>query len=178
MAHGVTWTTLAGAGGIVVREHELLLVRQRRPYGVYWEFPSGYYEPGESFEEATAREVLEETGIAVEVGELVCTMLWEREHDSRRNTLVYFAATPLDAAEPRAQTEEEIEDAAFVDPGELGAGEFHPLHQVILDRWWESRETGFHIHADVTVEPDGTQSYVFRGACSMRTPPSSTVSVS
>jgi ADP-ribose pyrophosphatase YjhB (NUDIX family) len=159
----VTWTTLTGAGGIVVRDGRLLMVRQRRQYGVHWEFPSGYYEAGESFEQSTAREVLEETAIAVEVGALVCTMVWEREHDRRRNLLAYFLAAPLDpAAEPRPQSEEDIEDAAFLVPGELGAGEIHPLHQAILDRWWQSRTTGFHLHADVSVHADGTQSYAFR----------------
>jgi ADP-ribose pyrophosphatase YjhB (NUDIX family) len=160
---GVTWSTLAGSAGIVVHDNQLLLIRQRRPYGVHWEFPSGYYEPGESFEEAAAREVREETGLVVEVGELVCTMVWEREHDSRRNVLAYFLATPLDPeAEPRAEEEEGIEDAAFVDPRELGPGEIHPLHWVILERWWETRTAGFHIQADVLVAPDGTQSYAFR----------------
>jgi ADP-ribose pyrophosphatase YjhB (NUDIX family) len=158
----VTWTTLTGAGGLVVRDGRILMVRQRRQYGVYWEFPSGYHEPGESFEEATARDVREETAIPVEVGDLVCTMVWEREHDRRRNLLAYFVATPSSpAAEPRPQTEEDIEAAAFVEPGELGDGQIHPLHQAILDRWWGTGTTGFHIHADVSVHPDGTQSYVF-----------------
>jgi ADP-ribose pyrophosphatase YjhB (NUDIX family) len=159
----LSWTTLTGAGGIVVHDGRLLMIRQRRPYGVYWEFPSGYYEPGESFEQATAREVLEETAIAVEVGELVCTMVWKREHDRRQNVLAYFLATPLDPAqEPRAQLEEDIEDARFVDPSELSVAEIHPLDQAILERWWEARAMGFHVHADVLVQPDGTQSYVFR----------------
>ncbi len=164
MAHtGVTWTTLTGAGGIVLHAGKLLMIRQRRPYGVYWEFPSGYYEPGESFEQTTAREVLEETAIAVEVGELVCTMVWERAHDMRRNVLAYFLATPVDpAAEPRAQAEEDIEDARFVDPHDLNVEEIHPLHQAILEHWWESRTPGFHLYADVTVLPDGTQAYAFR----------------
>jgi ADP-ribose pyrophosphatase YjhB (NUDIX family) len=157
----VTWTTLTGAGGIVVQDDQLLMIRQRRQYGAFWEFPSGYYEPGESFEQTTAREVLEETAIAVEVGELVCTMVWERGHDMRRNVLAYFLATPVDpTAEPRAQAEENIDDAGFVDPSDVA--EIHPLHHAILERWWESRATGFHVWADVTVEPDGTQSYAFR----------------
>ena len=146
-----------------MHDGKLLMIRQRRPYGVHWEFPSGYYEPGESYEQATARELLEETGIAVEVGELVCTMVWKREHDRRRNVLAYFLATPLDpAAQPRAQYEEDIEDARFVDPGALTIAEIHPLHRAILERWWEARATDFHIHADVLVLPDGTQSYIFR----------------
>jgi ADP-ribose pyrophosphatase YjhB (NUDIX family) len=161
MARRVSWTTLTGAGGIVVKGGRVLMIRQRRQYGAFWEFPSGYYEAGESFEQATAREVLEETGVAVDVEGLVCTMVWERAHDMRRNLLAYFLATPVDrAVQPRAQTEEDIDDAQFVDPEVLD--EIHPLHQAILDRWWRSRETGFHIWADVTVEPDDTQSYAFR----------------
>jgi ADP-ribose pyrophosphatase YjhB (NUDIX family) len=159
----VSWTTLAGAGGIVVHDGRLLMVRQRRSYGIYWEFPSGYCEPGESFEQTTAREVSEETAIAVDVGELVCTMSWEREHDRRRNLLAYFLAKPVDpTAEPQAQSEEDIEAAAFVEPSDLGVPEIHPLHQAILDCWWETRTTGFHLHADVVVHPDGSQSYAFR----------------
>jgi hypothetical protein len=32
---------------------------------------------------------------------------------------------------------------------------------LILDRWWGTGTTGFHVHADVSVHADGTQSYVF-----------------
>ena len=156
----MSWTTLTGAGGIVLNEGRLLFVRQKRQYGTFWEFPSGYYEPRESFEETTAREVLEETSIAVEVGELVCTMVWQREHDRRRNVLAYFLATPRDKAEPQPQVEEDIDAPEFAAPHELH--EIHPLHAAILERWWETRETGFHIFVDVTVNEDDTQSYSFR----------------
>jgi 8-oxo-dGTP pyrophosphatase MutT (NUDIX family) len=158
----VSWTTLTGASGIVVHDGRLLMIRQRRPYGVHWEFPSGYYEAGETFEQTAAREVFEETAIAVEVRELVCTMVWERKHDRRRNVLAFFRATPVDpAAKPRGQAEEDIDDAMYADPAELMA-EIHPLDRVVLDRWWDSRATGFHVRADVSVLEDGTQSYSFR----------------
>jgi 8-oxo-dGTP diphosphatase len=135
------------------------MVRQRRHYGVHWEFPSGYHEPGESLEDAAAREVLEETGVEAEIGDLLCTMVWEREHDRRRNLLAYFLATPVDpASEPRPQVEEDIEEAAYVDPRAL-SGEIHPMHAAILDRWWTDRASGFHLHVDVLVRPEGTQDY-------------------
>jgi hypothetical protein len=106
--------------------------------------------------------VLEEAAIAVEVGELVCTMVWEREHDRRRNLLAFFVATALDpGADPRPQLEEDIDAAAYVDPFSLGET-LHPLDRPVLENWWSSRATGFHLHADVTVNPDGTQSYEFR----------------
>jgi ADP-ribose pyrophosphatase YjhB (NUDIX family) len=159
----MTWTTLTGAGALVAHDGRVLMIRQRRAYGVHWEVPSGYYEPGESFEEAAAREVLEETSVEVDVGELVCTLVWEREHDQRRNVLAYFAATPVGTPpEPRPQVEEDIEAAVFLDPAKLPSDEIHPLERPILERWWGPRETGFHLVADVHVHPDGTQSYVFR----------------
>ena len=157
----VSWTTLTGASGIVLHDGRLLMIRQRRPYGVHWEFPSGYYEAGETLEQTAAREVLEETSIAVTVEELVCTMTWEREHDRRRNVLAFFLATPVDPAlTPQGQSEEDIDEALYADPAELMA-EIHPLDRAILERWWDTRVTGFHVHADVSVQPDGTQSYVF-----------------
>jgi 8-oxo-dGTP diphosphatase len=158
----VTWTTFAGAGALVERDGRVLMVRQRRHYGVYWELPSGYVEAGESFEQAAAREVLEEAAIAVEVGDLLCTMLWEREHDRRRNLLAFFLAAAVDpSADPRPQTDEDIEDAAFLDPRAVDPAELHPLNQAIFDRWWDTRTIGFHLHAVVRADPQGTQSYVF-----------------
>jgi ADP-ribose pyrophosphatase YjhB (NUDIX family) len=163
----VSWTTYAAAVGIVVNEGRLLLVKQRRQYGTHWELPGGYCEPDESLEQATAREVLEETGVAVEVGELVCTLVWEREHDRRRNVLAFFRADPLDPGkQPRPQVEEDIDGAAYLDPRDLPDGELHPLELPVLDRWLLSRETGFHLAAEVSVHLDGTQSYAFRSHAS------------
>jgi 8-oxo-dGTP diphosphatase len=49
----------------------LLVLRGREPARGLWSIPGGRVEPGESDAEATAREVLEETGLAVEVLDLV-----------------------------------------------------------------------------------------------------------
>lgn len=153
------WQTFTAAGAVVVDEGTVLMVRQRRAYGVHWELPSGYYEAGESLEQTARREVLEETGVNVDVGELVCTMVWERPHDHRRNVLAFFEAEPVDAkVELRPQVEEDIDAAEWIDPI-ARAAEVHPLNRAILDRWWDVRRSGFHVHADVTVASDGGQSY-------------------
>lgn len=161
----MSWTTLTGAGAVVAQDGKVLLVKQRRPYGVHWELPSGDYEPDESFEEAAAREVLEETGIDVEVGELVCTLVWERRHDRRRNVLTFFTATPIDASqEPRPQLDEGIEDVAYLCPDLLPAGErLHPIEVPVLEGMHAGAPKPFHVHVEVLVESDGTQSYIFRG---------------
>jgi len=61
------------AAGLVFR-HGKLLITQRHPdahLGGLWEFPGGKREPDETFEACLARELREELGIEVEVGELV-----------------------------------------------------------------------------------------------------------
>jgi 8-oxo-dGTP diphosphatase len=57
----------------LIRRADRFLVR-RRPEGTvyagYWEFPGGKCEPGETPDQATARECLEEIGLRVVVGPL------------------------------------------------------------------------------------------------------------
>ncbi|GAA1393674.1 NUDIX domain-containing protein [Pseudonocardia kongjuensis] len=55
--------------GIVVRDDGRILVIQRRDNS-HWEPPGGVLELGETFEQGVAREVAEETGVAVEVERL------------------------------------------------------------------------------------------------------------
>jgi mutator protein MutT len=61
------------AAGLVFRDGKLLITQ--RPAGGHlaglWEFPGGKREGNESFEDCLRRELMEELGIEVEVGELV-----------------------------------------------------------------------------------------------------------
>lgn len=63
---------LVGVGAVVVDNGRVLLVRRgREPLKGQWSIPGGLIEIGESLTAAVAREVLEETGLVVEVVELV-----------------------------------------------------------------------------------------------------------
>src|SRR5689334_5027378 len=55
--------------GIIIEEGRVLLCR-RRDIG-WWNLPGGGMELGETVDEALRREMLEETGLDVEVGRLV-----------------------------------------------------------------------------------------------------------
>jgi 8-oxo-dGTP diphosphatase len=54
------------AGGLIEQDGEIAVVH--RPHYDDWSLPKGKLEPGESFEEAALREVLEETGLTCKLG--------------------------------------------------------------------------------------------------------------
>jgi ADP-ribose pyrophosphatase YjhB (NUDIX family) len=83
---------------------KILLIR--RSDSGWWAVPGGYMEAGETFTEACAREVLEETGLSVQVGQLVA--VYTSPHvrldypDGNRLQLVvlHFAAQAAHSANP------------------------------------------------------------------------------
>lgn len=63
-------THIVAAAGVVLNERrEVLLVKHNR---AGWVFPGGQVEVGETAIEAVRREIMEEAGVSVEVGELFC----------------------------------------------------------------------------------------------------------
>ena len=64
-------THIVAAGAIVLNDRsEVLLIKDDRRNS--WTFPGGIVEEGEGLLDGVKREVLEETGIEIEVGELFC----------------------------------------------------------------------------------------------------------
>jgi ADP-ribose pyrophosphatase YjhB (NUDIX family) len=64
--------------GAVVRDDTgrlLVVQRGRAPGAGLWSLPGGRIEPGETPQQAAAREVREETGLVVEVGEVLITAI-------------------------------------------------------------------------------------------------------
>lgn len=63
---------VAGVAGVVLSGDQVLLVKRGSPPSLgLWSLPGGAVELGEGLAAACAREILEETGLAVEVGPLV-----------------------------------------------------------------------------------------------------------
>lgn len=62
---------IVGVGGVVIKDGCILLVRRGNPPSRgQWGVPGGVLELGESLREGVAREVFEECGIEVKVGDL------------------------------------------------------------------------------------------------------------
>ena len=64
------------AAGLIFRGGKLLITQRfaKAHLGGLWEFPGGKREPDESFEACLARELLEELGVEISVGDLVASL--------------------------------------------------------------------------------------------------------
>ena len=61
-----------GVGAVIVQAGRVLLVRRRyEPLAGQWTLPGGAVELGETLAGALTREILEETGLAIEVGPII-----------------------------------------------------------------------------------------------------------
>lgn len=106
-----------GVLGLVRDEQGRILVLKHtyRP-SEPWGLPGGGLRPGETLQQCLKREIREEAGIEVEIGDLLSTVA----HPDRKLLDVIFACRPragqsLATFRPNA----EISEARFVDPGDL-----------------------------------------------------------
>lgn len=124
-------------GGIVSdTDGRLLMVRRgNEPAKGCWSVPGGRREPGESDAAATAREVLEETGLHVRVGHLVGTV----ERDAADGSVYVvrdYLCTPLDHVDPAAvRAADDATDAGWYTPEEVHALDCVPGLLQALHEW-------------------------------------------
>ena len=118
------------ATAVVERGGRVLLIqRGNHPGYGQWSMPGGYVDRGEVVEEAAAREVWEETGLRVEINELI-GLFSERGHP------VIVAAFAAREAGGELAAGEEALDIGFFSLDALPELAF-PRDRIILERWTE-----------------------------------------
>jgi ADP-ribose pyrophosphatase YjhB (NUDIX family) len=80
------------AGGLVLEDGYILLIRNR--FG-HWGLPKGHWEAGELLAETAIREVREETGLEIEVGDLAFITEFRNSDANEHLVHLFFAAKPI-----------------------------------------------------------------------------------
>lgn len=108
----------AAAGLVLDPGRRVLLVRRAiEPFRGHWALPAGYQEIDETPQETAAREVLEESGIEVEVLELF-DLLYVPNGGRKPSNLAVFLCRPVGGS---LRSGEDTLDAAWFDLDQLPA---------------------------------------------------------
>lgn len=111
------------ARAIIVRNGKLITLKRIKSKETYWVFPGGGVEEGEDLQQALEREIREELGVEVQIGELFFIHQFKTDH----------------------QDDQEFFYVCQITKGELGTG-FGPEYQP------DSHYEGQHIIDEIPVE--------------------------
>jgi 8-oxo-dGTP diphosphatase len=128
-AGGVVWRAVDGADD----EVEVLLVH--RPKYDDWSLPKGKCDPGETDEDAAAREVLEETGLRCRLG----TELIESHYEDGRGrpkVVRYWMMVPIDG---QFAVNDEVDEVRWVSTAEARARLTYERDQPVIDSFDRAR---------------------------------------
>lgn len=122
-------------GAIIMHDEKILLICRKNPPGAgLWSIPGGSVELGETLQEATAREVREETGLQVAVGEMAeLSELIEKQDDSVNFHYIiidYFARVVSGTLTPGS----DVSAARWFDRSELATLSITPTLRPLLRR--------------------------------------------
>jgi 8-oxo-dGTP diphosphatase len=125
-AGGVVWRSATG-------EPEVLLVHRPR-YGD-WTLPKGKNEPDEDDAHCAVREVLEETGMRVELGPLLCRVQYS-DARGRAKEVAYF---DLRATVGVFAPNDEVDEVRWVVPAVAKAALTYAHDVAVIDAFLEAR---------------------------------------
>jgi 8-oxo-dGTP diphosphatase len=141
---------VVGVGAVIVRNGQVVLVKRRfEPLAGQWSLPGGRLELGETLEAGLTREMLEETGLEVEVGPVVDVfdrILLDPERKVRYHyVLIDYLCRPIGGSLTHGS---DVAAAEYVDPSELPRYRLTPKATSVIEKalavlrthQWEERQ--------------------------------------
>ena len=127
---------VVGVGAVVLDGDRVLLIKRgHAPLKGQWSLPGGRVEVGETLEQAIAREVHEETGLAIDVGPMV-EVLDRISRDAEGRVEHHFVLVDF-ICRPRGGTlrgASDAEDAAWVALSELTRYDVAPVTISVIQK--------------------------------------------
>lgn len=115
----------------VIESNSLVLACRRalhKSMGGFWEFPGGKVESGETDQQALARELREELGIEVEVGDFICQSR-SLANDTEIEMFTYFCSLKS----PKPTSSSDHDKLLWVTSSELSSLEWPPLDLPVVE---------------------------------------------
>jgi 8-oxo-dGTP diphosphatase len=127
---------IVGVGAVILVDGKVVLIKRRfEPLAGQWSLPGGTLEVGESLEAGTAREILEETGLVVEVGpviEVFDRILFDSDKRVRYHfVLIDYLCRPTGGTLCHGS---DVDDAVLADPSDLERYRLTPKATAIINR--------------------------------------------
>ncbi len=127
---------IVGVGAVIMQDGKVVLVKRRfEPLAGQWSLPGGRLELGETLEAGLAREMLEETGLEVEVGPVVDVfdrILLDPERKVRYHyVLIDYLCRPVGGALTHGS---DVAAAELVDPADLDRFRLTPKATSVIEK--------------------------------------------
>jgi 8-oxo-dGTP diphosphatase len=134
---------IVGVGAVIIQDGKVVLVKRRfEPLAGQWSLPGGRLELGETLEAGLAREMLEETGLEVEVGPVVDVfdrILLDPERKVRYHyVLIDYLCRPVGGMLNHGS---DVAAAEFADPGQLDQYRLTPKATSVIEKAVEVART-------------------------------------
>jgi len=127
---------IVGVGAVIVEDGKVLLIRRRyEPLKGHWSLPGGMVEVGETLEAALAREMLEETGLVVDVGpviEVFDRIMRDEDRRVRYHFVLIDYLCRATAGELRAGSD--VDAAVWADPRQLAEYQLTDKATAVIER--------------------------------------------
>jgi 8-oxo-dGTP diphosphatase len=123
---------LTVVAALIESEGKILVCQRRRGdrFELMWEFPGGKREPGETLEEALARELKEELGVAARIGVEILRLQHTHADRNEPFELVFFSAS----APPGEMRNLAFERIEWRRPQELPELDFLPADKDLVQK--------------------------------------------
>ena len=128
------------AGALVEREGKVLLVRRAvEPFKGCWDIPGGFLEPGEHPADGAAREIREETGLIVEIGDLLGIWIDDYAYDEAESYTLccYYVARPVGG---QTRADDDAAGLRWFGPDELPTEIAFHHAPLVLEAWRRHRD--------------------------------------